>query len=281
MRKCLLPLLLMVTADHVSALPQQLPDVLGAELAVLEELLGSNGGLLPSSEDPKPIKTVKMDDDKDDKNKDPALIEESGLWPFVTHVTRTQIISTDSYCFRTRSKTVPIVGFTLPNNLGPKTITSQCRKKRAIDTASIMGESAAAEVARAISPSATRMEAEDEGEAFVTPSQSENPTRRGRFMYMVTSTRTKTVYKITATTAVTFICTPRSSILNMCPGAGDPGQLNILGQVVDKKKAQIKALLDQIKNLKDQVKGVKENIPIIGDIKGPKDDMKPGDKKTR
>ena len=50
---------------------------------------------------------------------------------------------------------------------------------------------------------------------------------------------------------------------------------------MDKKKAQIKALLDQIKNLKDQVKGVKENIPIIGDIKGPKDDMKPGDKKTR
>ena len=59
-------------------------------------------------------------------------------------------------------------------------------------------------------------------------------------------------------------------------GAGAPGQLNILGQVVDKKKAQIKALLDQIQNLKDQVKGVKDNIPVIGGIKGPKDDMKPG-----
>ena len=58
-----------------------------------------------------------------------------------THITRTQIISTDSYCYRTRSKTVPILSITLPNNLGPKAITEQCRRKRAIDTASIMGES--------------------------------------------------------------------------------------------------------------------------------------------
>ena len=58
-----------------------------------------------------------------------------------THITRTQIISTDSYCYRTRSKTVPILSITLPNNLGPKTITEQCRRKRAIDTASIMGQS--------------------------------------------------------------------------------------------------------------------------------------------
>ena len=63
--------------------------------------------------------------------------------PKQTHVTRTQIISTDSYCYRTRYKTVPIIGVTLPNNLpGPAPpITGQCRKKRAIDTASIMGES--------------------------------------------------------------------------------------------------------------------------------------------
>ena len=75
---------------------------------------------------------------------------------------------------------------------------------------------AAAEVARAISPTAPKVDSEED-EAFVSPSQSENPRGRiGRFMYMVTSTRTKTVYKITATTAVTFVCTPKSSILNMC-----------------------------------------------------------------
>ena len=66
-------------------------------------------------------------------------------------------------------------------------------------------------------------------------------------------------------------------------GSGDPGQLNIFGQLVDKKKDQIKGLLDQIKALKDQVKGIKDGIPIVGDIKGPKpgksdkDDKKPKD----
>merc|ERR1712039_914552 len=100
------------------------------------------------------------------------------------------------------------------------------------------------------------------------PSQSENPTRRGRFLYMVTSTKTETVYMITATTAVTFVCTPKSSILNKCPGAGDPGQLNIVGQTKDK-----------IKNLKDQVKGVKDNIPVIGAIKEPKPDKADKDDK--
>ena len=53
-----------------------------------------------------------------------------------THITRTQIISTDSYCYRTKSKTVPILSITLPNPT-----TEQCRRKRAIDTASIMGQS--------------------------------------------------------------------------------------------------------------------------------------------
>ena len=78
---------------------------------------------------------------------------------------------------------------------------------------------AAAEVARAISPSAPKVDHSGEEEAaFVSPSQSENPrARKGRFMYLATSTKTETVYKITATTAVTFICTPKSSILNMCP----------------------------------------------------------------
>ena len=78
---------------------------------------------------------------------------------------------------------------------------------------------AAAEVARAISPSAPKVDhSKEEETAFVSPSQSENPrARKGRFMYLATSTKTETVYKITATTAVTFICTPKSSILNMCP----------------------------------------------------------------
>ena len=78
---------------------------------------------------------------------------------------------------------------------------------------------AAAEVARAISPSAPKVDhSEEEAPTFVSPSQSENPrARKGRFMYLATSTKTETVYKITATTAVTFICTPKSSILNMCP----------------------------------------------------------------
>ena len=86
-----------------------------------------------------------------------------------------------------------------------------------------MPPGAAAAVARAISPSAPLARAEghddDGGEdaASLSPTQSANPRRRGRFLYMVTSTRTETVYKITATTAVTFICTPSSSILNMCP----------------------------------------------------------------
>ena len=50
---------------------------------------------------------------------------------------------------------------------------------------------------------------------------------------------------------------------------------------MDKKKEQIKGLLDQIKSLKDQVKSVGESIPVIGDLKGQKpdkeekDDMKP------
>ena len=83
-----------------------------------------------------------------------------------------------------------------------------------------MPPGAAAAVARAISPSAPLAKAED-GEggdvAALSPTQSANPRRRGRFLYMVTSTRTETVYKITATTAVTFICTPSSSILNACP----------------------------------------------------------------
>ena len=77
---------------------------------------------------------------------------------------------------------------------------------------------AAAEVARAISPSAPKVDHSGEETAFLSPSQSENPrARKGRFMYLATSTKTETVYKITATTAVTFICTPKSSILNMCP----------------------------------------------------------------
>ena len=55
---------------------------------------------------------------------------------------------------------------------------------------------------------------------------------------------------------------------------------------MDKKKEQIKGLLDQIKSLKDQVKSVGENIPVIGDLKEQKpdkekDDMKPGDDESR
>ena len=46
-------------------------DILGQ----LEELLQ------PTPEDPTPIKTVAME--KDEKNKNPALIEESGLWPYI------------------------------------------------------------------------------------------------------------------------------------------------------------------------------------------------------
>merc|ERR1719322_535340 len=129
----------LIAQHHVAGKPQQQPGLDGVD------------DLLPSADatpGKKPDKTVKLDDypDKNDKNKNPLLKEESGLWPFVTHITRTQIISTDSYCYRTKSKTVPILSITLPNPT-----TEQCRRKRAIDTASIMGQSAATAVARAIS----------------------------------------------------------------------------------------------------------------------------------
>ena len=67
----------------------------------------------------------------------------------------------------------------------------------------------------------------------------------------------------------------KSKLFGNYRGAGNPGQLNIVGQTKDK----IKNLLDQIKSLKDQVKGVKDNIPVIGAIKEPKPDKADKDDK--
>ena len=69
-------------------------------------------------------------------------------------------------------------------------------------------------MAHAISPSSTRPKRGEE--ADLAPGQSENP-RDPRFCcYAVTKTETSTVFQITATTTVTFKCTPAVPILNMC-----------------------------------------------------------------
>ena len=73
---------------------------------------------------------------------------------------------------------------------------------------------AGAEVAHAIAPTVTQVREEDE--TALDNTKSANP-REGKFCcYAVTKTETETVFKITATTTVTFKCTPASSILNMC-----------------------------------------------------------------
>ena len=71
------------------------------------------------------------------------------------------------------------------------------------------------EVANVIAPTVTQVKPEEET-ALDASRQSQNP-REGKFCcYAVTKTETETVFKITATTTVTFKCTPQSSILNMC-----------------------------------------------------------------
>ena len=72
------------------------------------------------------------------------------------------------------------------------------------------------EVAHAIAPTVTQVKKRGD-EADLTPGQSENSKRDPRFCcYAVTKTETSTVFQITATTTVTFKCTPAVPILNMC-----------------------------------------------------------------
>jgi hypothetical protein len=118
----------------------------------------------------------------------------------VTTETLTVTVVTDSHCFTTDKKL-----------LGPK--TKECTKKRAIDISSIEGLTQE-EASQSIKPSVTRKEAET-GLAVIGTSKA--LTREERFCcYAVTKTETSTIYQITATTTVTFKCTPSSSILNMC-----------------------------------------------------------------
>lgn len=153
-----------------------------------------------------------------------------GAFPFVTTETVTTTITTDSFCYTTDKKL-----------LGPK--TKACQKRRAIETTSIMGMRAAKELAHAISPSPSQAKRKgDEADLGLAAGQSENP-REGRFCcYAVTKTETSTIYLITATTTVTFKCTPTSSILNLCTGG-------------DKKKGLgDKLSLDALTGLKDHGK---------------------------
>jgi len=128
-----------------------------------------------------------------------------GSFPFVTTETFTRTITTDSFCFTTDKKL-----------LGPK--TKECTRKRAIDTSNIMGLTAESEVANAIAPTVTQVRPEDE--TALDGAQSQNPRDAKFCCYAVTKTETETVFKITATTTVTFKCTPAKSILNMCDGSG-------------------------------------------------------------
>ena len=71
------------------------------------------------------------------------------------------------------------------------------------------------QVAKSIAPTVTQVKPEEET-ALDASGKSENP-REGKFCcYAVTKTETSTVFRITATTTVTFKCTPSMSILNMC-----------------------------------------------------------------
>ena len=139
-----------------------------------------------------------------------------------TTETFTRTVVTDSYCYTTEKKL-----------LGPK--TKESSRRRAIDTSNIFGIgefcafmkiyvmkklelsliAAGDEVANAISPTVTQVKPEEDT-AIDASRQSQNP-REGKFCcYAVTKTETETVFSITATTTVTFKCTPAMSILNMC-----------------------------------------------------------------
>ena len=144
-----------------------------------------------------------------------------------TTETTTKTIRTDRYCYTTEKKL-----------LGPK--TKECTRKRAIDTALIMGlgkggrpsalrrlggillssgtisePADSAKVAAAIRPTNAVQKAPEAHEEVMS-GQSANP-RDGRFCcYVVTKTDTETSYIITATTTVTLKCTPARSILPMC-----------------------------------------------------------------
>jgi len=131
-----------------------------------------------------------------------------GSFPFVTTETFTRTITTDSFCYTTDKKL-----------LGPK--TKECTRKRAIDTSNIMGLDAGSEVANAIAPTVTQVRPEEE--TALDNTKSSNPRDAKFCCYAVTKTETETVFKITATTTVTFKCTPASSILNMCDGDGKKG----------------------------------------------------------
>jgi len=143
-----------------------------------------------------------------------------GSFPFVTTETVTRTIVTDSYCYTTEKKL-----------LGPK--TKECKGSRAIDTSHIMGLPAGDQVAKSIAPTVTQVKPEEET-ALDASGQSENP-REGKFCcYAVTKTETSTVFRITATTTVTFKCTPSMSILNMCDGSKKDSKP--FGDLFDNKK---------------------------------------------
>merc|ERR1711879_79013 len=143
-----------------------------------------------------------------------------GSFPFVTTETVTRTIVTDSYCYTTQKKL-----------LGPK--TKECKGSRAIDTSHIMGLPAGDQVAKSIAPTVTQVKPEEET-ALDASGKSENP-REGKFCcYAVTKTETSTVFRITATTTVTFKCTPSMSILNMCDGSKKDSKP--FGDVFDNKK---------------------------------------------
>jgi len=144
-----------------------------------------------------------------------------GSFPFVTTETFTRTVVTDSYCYTTEKKL-----------LGPK--TKECSRRRAIDTSNIFGIAAGEEVANAIAPTVTQVKPEEKT-ALDASRQSENP-REGKFCcYAVTKTETSTVFSITATTTVTFKCTPSSSILNMCDGGKKDGKFDFFDNKGDKK----------------------------------------------
>ena len=73
---------------------------------------------------------------------------------------------------------------------------------------------AGSEVAHAIAPTVTQVRPEEE--TALDNTKSSNPRDAKFCCYAVTKTETETVFKITATTTVTFKCTPSKSILNMC-----------------------------------------------------------------
>merc|ERR1739844_519445 len=73
-----------------------------------------------------------------------------------------------------------------------------------------------------------------EEETALDNTKSSNPRDAKFCCYAVAKTETSTVYKITATTTVTFKCTPTSSILNMC--SGDKKNFDKFTDLFDKDK---------------------------------------------